>query len=48
MTHGWVILIQAAHVSTTNFYRIPSPKSDSYCEALYTVGLGYETQGSIW
>ena len=37
-------LFKAAHVesciSSTVFHRIPSPKSASYCEALYTVGYG--------
>ena len=34
-------------ISSTIFYRIPSPKSASYCEALYTVGyvLSHNSKG---
>ena len=34
------MILRSSCISSSIFYRIPSPKSASYCEVLYTVGYG--------
>ena len=31
----WLLMLGSPCISSTVFYRMPSPKSASYCEALY-------------